>query len=133
MSNGGRLRKSGIRIDHRFLPDAERRRAKNHRYIEILKEEIAADPHDDRRLDFLAAEYHQLEMFDEASEIAERIASARPLDPAAHLNAGIYHLVYKADPERARGYFMRALELKPGYPEAKSFLQTVDEQTAPKR
>ena len=34
---------------------------KNHLYIEILKEEIAADPSDDSRLDFLAAEYHQLE------------------------------------------------------------------------
>ncbi len=41
-------------------------------------EEIAANPSDDSRLDFLAAEYHQLEMFDEAAKVAERIARVRP-------------------------------------------------------
>ena len=75
LSGGGRLRKTGIRIDHNFSSDREARRRKNHWYIEILKEEIAADPGDDSRLDFLAAEYHQLEMFDEATEIAERIVA----------------------------------------------------------
>ncbi len=73
LSGGGRLRKTSIRIDHNFASDQEARRRKNHWYLEILKEEIAADPSDDSRLDFLAAEYHQLEMFDEAVEIAERI------------------------------------------------------------
>jgi hypothetical protein len=76
LAGGGRLHKTGIRIDHSFSSDREARRRKNHWYIEILKEEIAADPSDDSRLDFLAAEYHQLEMFDEATEIAERIARA---------------------------------------------------------
>jgi len=128
LANGGRLRKTGIRVDHHFFSDPEMRRRKNHRYIGILKEEIAADPGDDTRLDFLAAEYHQLEMFDEAAEVAERIVRARPLDPSAHLNLGIYHLVYKADPERALADFIRALELKPGYPEAESFLHTIEEQ-----
>jgi glycosyltransferase involved in cell wall biosynthesis len=125
---GGRLHKTGIRIEHNFFSDPEARRRKNHWYIEILKEEIAADPGDDTRLDFLAAEYHQLEMFDEATEIAERIVRARPLDPRAHLFLGIYHLMYKADPARARADFNQALKLRPGYTEAESFLRLVDER-----
>ena len=108
--------------------DREARRRKNHWYIEILKEEIAADPSDDSRLDFLAAEYHQLEMFDEATEIAERIVRVRPLDPRAHLFVGIYHLLYKPDLARARADFNQALKLRPGYAEAESFLELIDQR-----
>jgi glycosyltransferase involved in cell wall biosynthesis len=128
LAGGGRLRKSGIRIDHNFASDQEARRRKNHWYIEILKEEIAADPSDDSRLDFLAAEYHQLEMFDEAVEIAERIVRLRPLDPRAHLFLGTYHLLYKPDLVRARADFNQALKLRPGYAEAEAFLRRIDEQ-----
>jgi glycosyltransferase involved in cell wall biosynthesis len=128
LSGGGRLHQSGIRIDHNFASDLEARRRKNHWYIEILNQEIAADPSDLSRLDFLAAEYHQLEMFDEATEIAERIAQLRPLDPRAHLFLGTYHLLYKPDLRRARADFNQALKLRPGYPEAQSFLQYLDAQ-----
>ena len=128
LSGGGRLRQTDIRIDHEFSADLEARRRKNHRYIEILKEEIAADPNDDSRLDFLAAEYHQLEMFDEATEIIEQIALMRPRDARAHLFAGTYHLLYKPDLARARADFSRALELRPGYAEAESFLRLIDER-----
>jgi len=128
LAGGGRLRQSGIRIDHNFASDRDSRRAKNRWYIEILKEEIAADPRDTSRLDFLAAEYHQLEMFDEASEIAERIARLRPLDARAHLFAGVYHLLYKPDLAQARADFSQALLLRPGYPEAKSFLGLLEER-----
>jgi glycosyltransferase involved in cell wall biosynthesis len=128
LSGGGRLRKTEIRIDHNFASDRESRRRKNHWYIEILKEEIAADPSDDSRLDFLAAEYHQLEMFDEATEIAERIAQMRPLDARAHLFVGTYHLLYKPDLAQARADFSQALKLRPGYAEAESFLQLIDQQ-----
>jgi tetratricopeptide (TPR) repeat protein len=128
LAAGGRLRKTNIRIDHSFSSDREARRRKNHWYIGILKEEIAADPGDDSRLDFLAAEYHQLEMFEEAAEIAERIVRMRPLDARAHLFAGVYHLLYKPDLARARADFNQALKLRPGYAEAKSFLELVDER-----
>jgi glycosyltransferase involved in cell wall biosynthesis len=128
LSGGGRLRQTDIRIDHEFSADPEARRRKNLRYIEILKEEIAADPNDDSRLDFLAAEYHQLEMFDEATEIIERIALMRPRDARAHLFAGTYHLLFKPDLARARADFSRALELRPGYTEAESFLRLIDER-----
>jgi glycosyltransferase involved in cell wall biosynthesis len=127
LSAGGRLHKTAIRIDHNFSSDPESRRRKNHWYIGILKEEIAADPSDSSRLDFLAAEYHQLEMFDEAAEIAQRIVQMRPLDPRAHLFLGIYDLMYKANPEKARADFNQALLLRPGYPEAESFLQLIDD------
>jgi glycosyltransferase involved in cell wall biosynthesis len=126
LSGGGRLRK--IRIDPSFAADRESRRHRNHWYIEILKEEIAADPNDSSRLDFLAAEYHQLEMFDEATEIAERIVQMRPLDPRAHLFAGVYHLLHKPDLARARADLTQALKLRPGYAEAESFLQLIDER-----
>jgi glycosyltransferase involved in cell wall biosynthesis len=128
LAGGGRLHQTGIRIDHTFSSDREARRRRNHWYIGILKEEIAADPSDDTRLDFLAAEYHQLEMFDEATGIAERIVGMRPLDPRAHLFVGLYHLLYKRDPARARADFNQALKLRPGYAEAESFLQLMDEQ-----
>jgi glycosyltransferase involved in cell wall biosynthesis len=125
LAGGGRLLTSGVRIDHNFVSDRETRRRKNHRYIEILKEEIAADPSDSTRLDFLAAEFHQLEMYAEAALVAEEIARMRPLDPGAHLNLGIYRLVYQSDAKRARAHFEQALRLRPGYPEAESFLQTI--------
>ncbi|MGA3098274.1 MAG: glycosyltransferase [Bryobacteraceae bacterium] len=128
LAGGGRLIETGLRIDHFFASDREARRRKNHWYIEILKEEIAADPGDYSRLDFLASEYHQLEMFDEAAEIAERLACLRPLDPRAHLFVGVYHLLYKPDWPRARADFNQALKLRPGYPEAQSFLQLLDER-----
>jgi glycosyltransferase involved in cell wall biosynthesis len=128
LSGGARLHKTGIRIDHNFSPDREARRRKNHWYIQILKEEIAADPSDSSRLDFLAAEYHQLEMFDEATEIAERIVRIRPRDARAHLFLGLYHLLHKPDLARARADFNQALKLRPGYAEAESFLQLVDER-----
>jgi glycosyltransferase involved in cell wall biosynthesis len=125
LSGGGRLHKTDIRIDHSFSSNREARRRKNHWYIEILKEEIAADPTDDTRLDFLAAEYHQLEMFDEAIEIAERIVRVRPQDARAHYFLGVYHLLYKADLVRARADFNQALKLRPDYPEAASFLKQI--------
>jgi len=128
LAGGGKLIRTAIRIDHRFRADAEARRRKNLWYIEILKEEIAADPADHSRLDFLAAEYHQLEMFPEATEVAERIARVRPNDARAHLFVGVYHLLYRPDLPRARADFERALELRPGYPEAESFLRLVEEK-----
>jgi glycosyltransferase involved in cell wall biosynthesis len=131
LAGGGRLRQAAIRIDHNFATDPEARRRKNRWYIEILQEEIAADPSCDSRLDFLAAEYHQLGMYDEAAEIAERIVAMRPLDARAHLFAGAYHLLYKPDPARARADFSQALKLRPGYEEAESFLQLMDRQEGP--
>jgi glycosyltransferase involved in cell wall biosynthesis len=128
VTGGGRLLQTDIRLDHNFSRDREARRRKNRWYIEILKEEIAADPGDDSRLDFLAAEYHQLEMFEEATEVAERIVRARPLDAKAHLFLGVYQFLYKPDFERARSSFERALELRPGYPEAQAFLKKLEER-----
>jgi glycosyltransferase involved in cell wall biosynthesis len=128
LAGGGLLQKTDICIHHSFVSDRESRRRKNHWYIQILNEEIAADPLDDTRLDFLAAEYHQLEMFEEAAAIAERIAVMRPHDARAHLFAGLYHLHYQHNAARARADFARALELRPGYAEAESFLRLAEER-----
>jgi glycosyltransferase involved in cell wall biosynthesis len=126
LSAGGRLYKTAIRIDHRFSTDPEARRRRNHWYIDILKEEIAAGSTDDSRLDFLSAEYHQLGMFDESLAVAESIARIRPHDPRAHLFVGVYRLLHKADPVRARCDFQQALKLRPGYAEAESFLRLIE-------
>jgi len=128
LAGGGKLIPTSIRIDHRFRSDADSRRRRNLWYIEILKEEIEADPTDDSRLDFLAAEYHQLEMFDEATQIAERIARVRPEDARAHLFVGVYHLLYRPNFPQARADFEQALKLRPGYPEAESFLQLLEQK-----
>lgn len=128
LSGGGRLETTNILIHHSFCSDPEARRRKNRWYIEILKEEIAADPTDDSRLDFLAAEYHQLEMFDEAAAVSERIVRMRPSDPRAHLFFGVYQLLYKSDLVRARAAFQEALRLRPGYSEAESFLRKLEER-----
>jgi glycosyltransferase involved in cell wall biosynthesis len=128
LAGGGRLVRTAIRIDHDFARDPEARRRRNLLYVAILEEEIAADPTDYSRLDFLAAEYHQLGMFDKAAGIAERLAMLRPLDPESHLRAGVYHLLYKVDRSRARADFTEALRLRPGYAEAQSFLQSMDQQ-----
>ena len=128
LAGGGRLVRSGIRIRHDFSGDAESRRERNLRYIGILNEEIAADPGDHTRLIFLAAEYHQLGMLDEATRISERIVAMRPLDPAAHLQAAAYHLLYQGDYRRARADCEEALRLRPGDTEARSMLDLIDEQ-----
>ena len=123
---GGKLVRSEVLIDHDFAPDESERRRKNLWYVAILCQEIAADPADTSRLDFLAAEYHQLGMYRQAAEIAERIARLRPDDPEAHLRAGAYHLIYNADREHAAAEFLEALRLRPGYRDAVSFLRSME-------
>ena len=130
LAGGGRLIQTDICIEHNFVSNRESRRRKNHWYIDILKEEIAADPNDSTRLDFLAAEYHQLEKFSEAAAVMEEIVRTRPRDARAWLFLGTYHLLYQNDAMRARKEFEKALELRPGYPEAVSFLERMNrEQT----
>lgn len=125
---GGRLLRTPIRIDHDFSPDEDARRRRNLLYIRILNEEIAAAPGDHSRLVFLAAEYHQLGQFDKATEIAEQIARLKPLDPQAHLHVGVYHLLFQPNRTQARADFLEALRLRPGYPEAQSFLDLLEKQ-----
>jgi Flp pilus assembly protein TadD len=65
-------------------------------------------------------------MFEKAAEVAERIAKARPLDPTAHLHAGMYRLLYTGEAQRARVHFLEALRLRPGWAEAQSFLKRME-------
>jgi tetratricopeptide (TPR) repeat protein len=123
LESGGQLLRTAIRIDHSFSSEGRDRRRRNLWYIDILKEELEGNPADISRLNFLAAEYHQLRMFDEATEVAERIARLKPTDHRAHLFAGIYHLLYQGNPAKARSDFQRVLALCPGHSEAESFLQ----------
>lgn len=128
LAGGGRLLCTPIRIDHDFASDPERRSRRNLWYIGILQEEVAANPDDVSRLDFLAAEYHQAGLFEQAAAVAERIVHLRPLDAEAHLHAGIYRLLSGKDGECTRGEFEQALKLRPGYPEAQAFLGYLEER-----
>jgi len=127
LAAGGRLVRSEIQIDHDFASDPAARRQRNLWYIEILKEEIAADPNDTGRLDFLAAEYHQLGRFEDAAQVAEQIVGLRPLDAQAHLHAGVYRLLSGTNRQRARTDFETALKLRPGDQEAHSFLEFLNQ------
>lgn len=133
LAAGGRLLPTRIRIDHNFATNQAVRRRKNLQYIGILQEEIAANPADTSRLDFLAAEYHQLEMFEDAIATSERIVELRPLDARAHLFLGAYRLLHQNDPQGARAEFMTALRLRPGYEDAESFLQMANQANAMRR
>jgi Flp pilus assembly protein TadD len=79
------------------------------------------------RIDHTFSRDH-LEMFREATEIADRIARVKPLDPRAHVFVGLYHLLHQPDLLRARADFIQALKLRPGYAEAESFLQLINER-----
>lgn len=129
---GGRLQRSSVYLNHFFLHDEAERRRKNEWYIQLLQEELAANPNDDSPLDFLAAGYHQLGRIDLAAETAERIAAARPSDPQAQLSVGIYrlmrHVNHASDLHGARTAFEQALKLRPDYREALAFLQRVEEK-----
>lgn len=126
LAAGDRLLRTPIRVAHEFAADPEARRRRNLWYVGILQEELELDPDNHSRLVFLAAEYHQLGMFQEAAEVAERIARLLPDDAEAQLHTGIYQLMYKVNREGARAAFERALLLRPGYPEALSFLDSLE-------
>jgi len=115
LAGGGRLLKAaGVAIEHDFVSDRETRRRKNRWYIEILKEVIEADPADDSRLDFLAAEYHELGMFDAATEVAKRIVRARPCAARAHLFLGTCYLGLPGELDGRARRIRRSAEAAPG-------------------
>ena len=64
---------------------------------------------------FSAAEYHQLELFDEAAAVMEEIVRLRPKDARAHFFLGTYHFLYQHDGVcGARADFERALTTQAG-------------------
>jgi glycosyltransferase involved in cell wall biosynthesis len=125
LAAGGRIRTSGVVIDH-FLPAEEVRRAKGLRYLDLLERDIARTPDDAERLVFLAAEYHKLEMFAEAIAVAERVALLCPDDFTAQITAALYHFVYAGDAETARHDLAQALRLRPDDTEALGLLRVIE-------
>ena len=114
LAGGGRIRRSEIVIDH-HLPDFAQTKAKGLRYLSLLEEEASDDPD---RLTFLAAEYHKLERYAEATAVTERVATLLPDDFTAQLNVALYHLYYAGDREQAASDVRKALALRPTDPEA---------------
>jgi glycosyltransferase involved in cell wall biosynthesis len=123
LASGGRLRRSGIVLNH-CLPDEPAADAKGRWYLELLHEEASDDPD---RLVFLAAEYHKLRMYAEATAVAERVAALAPTDFEAQFNAALYHFCYGDDSETARAEVAAALRLRPAAPEALALLKAIDE------
>jgi glycosyltransferase involved in cell wall biosynthesis len=129
LAAGGRLQRSPVVVNH-FLPDPDRQREKSLVYLQLLLADVAAEPDDVDRLVFLAAEYHKLEMFEQAIEVAERISSLCPDDFSAQFNAALYHFAYAGDPSRARAELATALRLRPGDPEGLALLAAIEQAEA---
>ena len=122
LAAGGRLLRSEIVLDHHLAPAAEMR-AKGLRYLALLEQEVADDPD---RLVFLAAEYHKLERFAEATAVAERVAVLSPQDFTAQFTVALYHHFFLRDPGRAEDGVRKALRLRPADPEALALLAEID-------
>jgi glycosyltransferase involved in cell wall biosynthesis len=122
LAAGGRLRRCDVLLNH-FLPAADLARAKGLRYLELLREEGSDDPD---RLTFLAAEYHRLELYADATKVAERVAELAPTDFTAQFTAALYHHFYAGDQARARADLAIALSLRPADPEALALLAEID-------
>ena len=121
LAAGARILRTDVVIDHHLAPPAELR-AKGVRYLDLLREEASDDP---ERLVFLAAEYHKLEMYAEATAVAERMARLAPDDFDAHLTAGLYHYFYAGDPTRAEEDVGAALRIRPDDPAARELLTRI--------
>jgi glycosyltransferase involved in cell wall biosynthesis len=126
LESGGRLRRSDVDIDH-HLPGEQRQREKGRFYMSLLRRDLAADPDNVDRLTFLAAEYHRLGDFAEATRVAERIAGLRPDDHEVHLTVALYHFAFGGDRGRARESVRSALRLVPGDPEATALWTAIHE------
>jgi glycosyltransferase involved in cell wall biosynthesis len=122
LAAGARLRRSDIVLNHHLPPEPELR-AKGLRYLDLLRAESSDDPD---RLVFLAAEYHKLERYAEATAVAERIAELSPDDFDAHFTAALYHYFYAGDPARAAADLVIALRLSPDDREARELQQTIE-------
>jgi glycosyltransferase involved in cell wall biosynthesis len=115
---GGRLVRSDIVLNHHLAPEPQLR-AKSRRYLNLLRSESSDDPD---RLFFVAAEYHKLEMYAEATAVAERIAELAPDDFDANFAAALYHFFYAGDPARAAQDLAAAMRIRPDAPEAHELL-----------
>jgi len=71
---------------------------------------------------FVAAEYHKLEMYAEATAVAERVAALSPDDFDANFTAALYHFFYAGDPVRAAADLAAAMRIRPDAPEARELL-----------
>lgn len=121
LAAGARLLRTDVVLDHHLPPPAELR-AKGLRYLDLLHEEATEDPD---RMVFLAAEYHKLQMYAEATAVAERVARLAPDDFDAHVTAALYHFFYAGDPGRAEEDVMAALRIRPGDSEARALLTRI--------
>jgi glycosyltransferase involved in cell wall biosynthesis len=122
LAAGGRLIRSDIVLQH-HLPPAAELRAKGLRYLDLLRAESSDDP---ERLVFLAAEYHRLERYPEATAVAERVAELSPDDFDAQFTAALYHFFYSGDPARAERDLAAAARIRPDAPEADELRQAIN-------
>lgn len=77
------------------------------------KRALAVDPAQDQALNGLGVAYYNMDQFSDSAKQFERIIVLQPDNPRAHFNLGMLYKHYLNEPERARMYFERVLELNP--------------------
>jgi len=125
-TGGGVIVRTDVCIDHDFASDPKARRRKDLWYLRIIEEEAAADPNDLSRHIMLETACCNLGILDRAGALADRIVRDWPMDPEAHYTAGMYYLMYGANPARACSEFKTSLGLRPDDPTTAGFLQVAE-------
>jgi tetratricopeptide (TPR) repeat protein len=77
------------------------------------KRALAVDPAQGQALNGLGVAYYNLDKFFESAEQFERMIALLPDNYRAHFNLGMLYKHYLDQPQRARTYFERVLELNP--------------------
>ena len=91
LSGGGRLNKTGIRINHSFSSNREERR-KNHSHIQILKEERSPPTR---------AAWCALELISSSAEVSPRLCRSRVVPSTRRRTGtgGMHHLTITLQPK----------------------------------
>lgn len=110
---GSRLVVSDIVVDH-HLAAGDVLRAKWAWYVDLLREDLAAAPDDLDRLHYLRADLYKLQRYEEAIEVAERIAALSPDDFDARFQAALLTHAHGHDEAAAGAHLAAALGLRPG-------------------
>jgi glycosyltransferase involved in cell wall biosynthesis len=116
LDGGGRLRRSGLVIDH-HLPATAALHEKWRWYVELVQRDLTQAPEDVDRLVFLMADFYKLGRVEEATAVAERIATLCPGDFTSQLQAALCTFMFGQDPSRAHGYLSAARRIRPSDPE----------------
>ena len=106
-----------VPVHHYGKLDTEKSRQKQEQYYDLGLQKLSDAGGDLASLTELAIQATELERFQEAGELWDRLLLAHPDNAEAHFNLGYLHLV-AAEYPTARAHALRAAELAPGMKEA---------------